>query len=418
MFTLATVSTAALSGTPWFGYRCDKYQRRRKPMVDTNALAAPLRQAANTGDLPGIAATAGTEHEVLFEGAYGMRDIHAGIPMTIDTVVWIASMTKAITSACAMQLVEQGKLSLDGDIAGVLPELKHPRVLDGFDAAGKPLLRPAKRAITLRHLLTHTAGYAYDMWNPDLARFMAATGTPGIVSCQDAALALPLIADPGDAWSYGISIDWAGKAIEAVSGQTLDRYMHQNLLQPLGMTDTGFRIGTTQRERLARVHVRAPDGLTPIGMEVPQEPEFHMGGGGLYATVGDYLTFARMILGKGALNGVRVLQLETVATMSANAMGDLFCQPMISAVPSATNDVPFVDGMKWGLSFMINPTALPTGRSAGSLAWAGLANTYFWIDPHRGVAGVFATQLLPFADNKALAACAGFEAAVYQSLAA
>ena len=254
------------------------------------------------------------------------------------------------------------------------------------------------------------------MWNADIGRFMAATNTPGIISCRNAALDLPLIADPGELWSYGISIDWAGKAIEAVSGQTLDRYMQQNLLDPLGMTDTGFRITASQRKRLAKIHARTPDGLTPTDMEIPQEPEFHMGGGGLYSTVGDYLKFARMILGGGALDGTRVLKPETVATMSANAMGNLVCTPMISAVPAATNDVNFVDGMKWGLSFMINPEPLPTGRSAGSLAWAGLANSYFWIDPARQVAGVYATQLLPFNDAKSVGAFAGFESAVYAGL--
>jgi CubicO group peptidase (beta-lactamase class C family) len=317
-----------------------------------------------------------------------------------------------------MQLVEQGKLSLDEDIASVLPELGQVRVLEGFGADGKPVLRAPKRAITLRHLLTHTAGYAYDMWNADIGRFMAATGTPGIISCRHASLALPLIADPGDAWSYGISIDWAGKAVEAVSGQTLDRYMQTNLLGPLGMADTAFRIGDMQRKRLARIHARTPEGLVPTDMEIPQEPEFHMGGGGLYSTVGDYLRFARMILGGGELDGVRVLEPETVSAMSHNAMGDLVCTRMVSAVPAATNTVEFVAGMKWGLSFMINPEPLATGRSAGSLAWAGLANSYYWIDPVKQVAGVFATQLLPFNDEKAVGAFTGFEAAVYAGLAA
>jgi len=385
-------------------------------MVDKAALASPLRKMVNAGEIPGVVATAGTKDGVIFEGAFGMRDVVAGTPMTTDTVVWIASMTKAITAACAMQLVERGKLSLDTDIAAVLPALAKVQVLEGFDAAGKPRLRPAKRSITLRHLLTHTAGFAYDMWDADIQRYMSETGTPGIVSCKNAALDLPLIADPGDIWSYGIAIDWAGKAVEAVSSQTLDVYMRENLLAPLGMHDTSFRLTNAQRARLARVHVRGPDGLVPIDMEVPQEPEFHMGGGGLYATVGDYLKFARMILCGGALDGVRVLQPETVAAMSKNAMGDLVCRPMISAVPNATNDVPFVEGMKWGLSFMVNPTGLPTGRSAGSLAWAGLANSYYWIDPHRGVAGVYATQLLPFNDAKAIGAFTDFETEAYRAL--
>jgi CubicO group peptidase (beta-lactamase class C family) len=314
-----------------------------------------------------------------------------------------------------MQLVEQRKLSLDGDIAAILPELGRVQVLQGFDVDGKPRLRTPKRAITLRHLLTHTAGFAYDMWNPDVGRYMDVTGTPSIVTCRNAALALPLMSDPGEKWEYGISIDWAGKAVEAASGQTLGRYMQDNLLAPLGMTDTGFRIGDSQRPRLAKIHARTPDGLVSTDTELPADPEFHMGGGGLYATVGDYLKFARMIMHGGILNGVRVLQPQTVATMSRNAMGDLVCNAMKTTASSTSNDVDFIDGMKWGLSFLINPEPLPTGRSAGSLAWAGLANSYYWIDPARQVAGVYATQILPFFDAKAVQTFQDFETAVYNA---
>jgi CubicO group peptidase (beta-lactamase class C family) len=140
-----------------------------------------------------------------------------------------------------------------------------------------------------------------------------------------------------------------------------------------------------------------------------------MGGGGLYSTVGDYLKFAQMIMHGGTFNGVRVLQPETVATMSVNAMGDLVCNPMKTAIPWATNDVDFVSGMKWGLSFLVNPEPLPTGRSAGSLAWAGLANSYYWIDPVKQIAGVYATQVLPFFDAKAVATFEAFETAVYNA---
>lgn len=319
---------------------------------------------------PGVVAAAATREGVIFEGGFGTRDLATGAPMTADTVVWIASMTKALTGACAMQLVEQGRLSLDGDVARLLPELGEVQVLEGFDDGGKPKLRAPKRAITLRHLLTHTSGYAYDMWNADILRFMQATGTPGIVSCKNVALSLPLVADPGERWQYGIGIDWAGKAVEVVSGQTLDRYMRDNLLAPLGMTDTAFRIGPSQRRRLAQIHARSPDGFVGTNMEIPQDPEFHMGGGGLYGTVGDYLKFAQMILHGGTFNGAQVLRPDTVAMMMANAIGELVCNAMKTAAPAATNDVDFVVGMKWGLSFLINQDPLPTGRSAGSLAWA------------------------------------------------
>jgi CubicO group peptidase (beta-lactamase class C family) len=325
-------------------------------------------------------------------------------------------MTKAVTAACAMQLVEQGKLSLDGDIATVLPELARVQVLDGVDPSGQPRLRAPRRPITLRHLLTHTSGFTYDIWNTDMGRHMEATGIPGIISCQNAALTTPLVSDPGDKWEYGISIDWAGKAVESVSGQTLAQYMTDHILAPLGMTDTAFRIGEAQRQRLARIHARTPDGVVSTDMELPQDPEFHMGGGGLYSTVGDYLKFTQMILHGGTFNGARVLRPETVATMTKNAMGDLVCNPMKTAAPDASHDVDFVQGMKWGLSFLINPQALPTGRSANSLAWAGLANSYFWIDPARQVTGVYATQLLPFFDPKAVQTFEAFETAVYRAL--
>jgi methyl acetate hydrolase len=385
-------------------------------MVDMNRIADPLRRATEARELPGIVAAAATADGVIFNAAFGTRDLATGAPMTTDTVVWIASMTKALTAACAMQLVEHGKLSLDDDIALVLPELGRVQVLDGFDTEGKPRLRAPNRSITLRHLLTHTSGFAYDMWNADMVRYIAATGIPPVISCRNAALTLPLAFDPGERWEYGISIDWVGKAVEAVSGQTLSRFMQDNILDPLGMTDTGFKIGASQRRRLAKIHARTPDGLVSTDTEIPQDPEFDMGGGGLYSTGEDYLKFAQMILHRGTFNGAEVLRADTVMLMSRNAMGDLACNPLKTAIPPASNDVDGFAGMKWGLSFVINPEALATGRSAGSLAWAGLANSYYWIDPTRRVAGVFATQVLPFYDQKALHAFAGFETAVYEAL--
>jgi CubicO group peptidase (beta-lactamase class C family) len=190
--------------------------------------------------------------------------------------------------------------------------------------------------------------------------------------------------------------------------------MQQHLLQPLGMADTGFKIGPAQRQRLAKVHNRTADGFVATDIELTQEPEFEMGGGGLYSTVGDYLRFTRMIMNGGTLDGARVLARETVAAMSANAMGDLVCRPLKTAAPPFSADVDFVDGMQWGLSFLINPKPMPTGRSAGSLAWAGLANSYYWIDPVRQVTGVYATQLLPFFDEKAVRLFQEFETAVYR----
>jgi methyl acetate hydrolase len=378
-----------------------------------------LRQKSEAKEIPGVVAMAATSSEVIYQGAFGKRDLSKDDPMTADSVFWIASMTKAITAAAGMQLVEQGKLSLDEPIGKVLPDLAAPQVLEGFDADGEPKLRPAKSPITLRQLMTHTAGFCYNLWNGDMAKYLEKTGLPAITTCKNDALKTPLASDPGTRWEYGINIDFVGKAVEAASGKRLDAYLRDHLFAPLGMSDTGFKIGDEQRKRLVGMHARGPDGsLTPIPFELDQDPEFHMGGGGLYSTAGDYIKFTQMILNKGRGNGNQVLKPETVATMGQNHIGELSMTKMISADPGATNDVDLYPEMvkKWGLSFVINTAKTQEGRSPGSLAWAGLANTYFWIDPARDVTGVILMQLLPFVDKTCLEAYADFERGVYAGL--
>ena len=388
-------------------------------MANLKSIDELFASAVQSGKMPGITAVAATDKGTLYEGAFGKRELGKDAAMTVDTVVWIASMTKAITGAAAMQLVEQGKLSLDRPAIETLPELSVSQVLDGFDAAGKPQLRKPRKPITLRHLLTHTAGHGYEIWNPEIARFQEATGTPGITTCTNAALSTPLLFDPGERWNYGIGIDWVGKMVEAASGQKLDRYLQSQILGPLGMRDTGFRITATMRPRLASVHQRGADGaLAPIEFGLPEEPEFHMGGGGLYGTVTDYMAFAQMIMRGGTHNGAQVLRPETVDLMAQNHIGNLEIGPMRTVIPPLSNDVELFPGMskKWGLTFLINTQTAPTGRSAGSLAWAGLANTYFWIDRTKRVCGVFASQVLPFYDDTAIDLLGKFETAVYQAL--
>jgi methyl acetate hydrolase len=377
-----------------------------------------LNDAVSRGDVPGVVAAATDAKGTTYEAGFGKRVLGEPADMTPDTVVWIASMTKAITGAAAMQLVEQGKLALDAPAKSVVPGLAEPKVLEGFDAAGKPKTRKAKRDITLRHLLTHTAGFGYDIWSPELGKYQEVMGVPGIISCQNVALTTPLLFDPGERWFYGINIDWAGKMVEAASGKKLGQYMAEHIFGPLGMTSTAFRISDGMRKRMAKIHHRGPDGkLTPDpALELPQEPEFEMGGGGLYSTAGDYLKFVRMMLNQGKSDkGQPVLKPATVAEMSKNAMGDSRVCMLKTAAPPFSNDAEFFPGMdkRWGLTFMINNEKAPTGRSPGSLAWAGLANTYYWIDQSKGVGGVYATQVLPFADVKSLPLFYAFEKAVY-----
>src|SRR5207302_5005987 len=304
-----------------------------------------LRQAVESKAMPGVVAVAATDAGVLYEGAFGKRDLGKPAPMTLDSVVWIASMTKAITGTAAMQLVERGKLSLERPAGDVVPALSSAKVLEGFDPAGQPRLRAPQRPITLRHLLTHTAGFAYEIWRPEIAQYQSATNTPGITTCTNAALTTPLLFDPGDKWEYGISIDWIGKMVETVSGQKLDRYFQDNIFGPLGMKDTSFKLSPSQRARQASVHQRDENGaLAPIEFALPEDPEFLMGGGGLNGTAPDYLAFTQMILHGGRLNGAQVLRPETVEQMAQNHIGPLEVGAMKSAMPGLSNDVELFPG--------------------------------------------------------------------------
>jgi methyl acetate hydrolase len=387
-------------------------------MQSLAGIDAALSRAAEAKEVPGVVALAATDAGVLYEGAFGLRDIVDGPAMTRDSVFRIASMTKAVTSVAAMQLVEQGKLRLDEPIGKVLPELAAPQVLEGFDTAGAPRLRSAKRPITLRHLLTHTAGFGYEMWNPELIRYVAATGMPSLMTGKLAALQLPLVFDPSERWEYGINIDWVGRAVERVSGEPLDAYFTAHICAPLGMTDTGFVPSADQASRLVRVHRRGSDGrLEPITMEMPQR-EFFNGGGGLLSTGRDYLAFLQMLLHQGHYNGAAVLRPDTVTQMGQNQIGHLPLNVMKTAMPELSNDVDLFPGVRCGhgLASVVNAQPGPNGRSAGTLTWAGIFNSYYWVDPLKHVTGVILTQILPFADDRAVRLYGEFERGVYDAL--
>ncbi len=390
-------------------------------MAPIARIDAALSRTVEAREVPGVVALAATDNGVMYEGAFGTRDLAKGPAMTLDTVFRIASMTKAVTSVATMQLVEQGKLRLEEPIGSVLPELASPQVLERFDASGAPRLRPAKRPITLRHLLTHTAGFGYEFWNPGLIRYVDVTGVPSLRTGKLAALRMPLVFDPGERWEYGINTDWVGRIVEAASGQSLDAYFREQIFSPLGMTDTGFSLSATQEARLVNVHQRRADGsLEPTATEARAQSEFSSGGGGLYSTGRDYLVFLQMLLHQGRFNGAQLLRPETVALMAQNQIGDINAGIMKTAMPELSNDVDFFPGIpcKWGLGYMINTQPGPAGRSAGSLTWAGIYNSYYWIDPQKRVAGVILTQILPFADHRAVRLYGEFERGVYDALKA
>jgi CubicO group peptidase (beta-lactamase class C family) len=390
------------------------------PGVSAPAIAAPLRTSdidailkarVEAGDTPGVVAMAATKDAVIYQGAFGVRAKGAPVAMSSDTVFAIASMTKLLTSVAAMQLVERDKLTLDEPAARIDPTLDSPQVLDGFDAKGAPQLRSARKPVTLRHLLTHTSGLSYQLWDANVLRY-------GKIARNNPALPhTALMFDPDTRWAYGGSLDRVGRLVEIVSGQTLDRYFLDNITGPLGMHDTGYTTTDAQRARQASLHVRKSDGtLVAQPLVKPAEPKEFSGGGGIKSTAPDYLALLQAILNDGGLPGKRILRPQTVERMSTNQIGDLGAGILKTTNPALSDDVDFFPGvrLRWGLDGMINIDPVPQGRAAGSQTWAGLYNTYYWIDPASRIAGVMMMQILPFADRRALNVYRQFERGIYR----
>jgi methyl acetate hydrolase len=389
--------------------------------TDFEAAADRILAEVVSGDpgVPGVVAMATDREANIYEGAAGLRRMGEPQPMTTDTVFAIFSTTKAITGTAVLQLVEEGKLDLDAPAREYAPEIGELQVIEGFDAAGEPQLRAPRREITTKMLLLHTAGFGYDFFNETYSRLAREKGQPSVVTASRAALRTPLLFDPGEQWEYGTNIDWCGQVVEGITGQRLGQVFAERIFSPLGMTDTTFEIDDRLRARAAGMHARGADGsLQPIAFELTDKPEVHMGGHGLYSTVGDYMKFIRMWLNDGAGQGGRVLRPETVRMAAQNHLGDKKIRMLPGVNPSLSNDAEFFPGLSksWSYSFMVNDETAPTGRPAGALGWAGLANLYYWIDRENGCGGFWATQILPFADPVSFGACMDFETAFYRSL--
>lgn len=381
---------------------------------------AGLADAIASGALPGVVAVVVGPEGVRHTFAGGRLSVDGGADVTADTMFRLASMTKAVASVAALQLVEAGRLELDAEVASILPEHGELQVLDGFDGDTPRLRAPASRA-TVRQLMNHTAGHTYHFANTPTVRYLEVTGTPNVLTGDVAALHAPLVADPGTTWEYGTNTDWLGKVVEAVSGQDLKAYLQEHILDPLGMTDTTFSPGAEQRERMMAVHHRTPDGSLVAGpVDLNADPGWWAGGHGLHGTAGDYGRFVAALLGGGELDGTRILGEETLRLMFDNSLGDIALPELMkSADPDLMNDVPTMPWKQgWGLGLHLTLEDLPGMRSAGTGDWAGLFNSYYWIDRSAGVGGVVLTQVLPFFDEGVVTAAVGFEMGVYAAVGA
>ena len=389
-----------------------------------------LEQAANavldrvvsgSPRVPGVAAIATDRNTTIYEGARGERILGEGEPFTTDTVCAIFSATKAVGATACLLLVDDGLLDLDAPAREYVPAIGGVQVIEGFDDAGEPRLRPPARDTTTRQLLTHTAGFAYEAFNETYFKLVREHGQPDVPTATWEAILTPLLFDPGDGWEYGSSIDWAGMVVEGITGRRLGEVLGDRVFEPLAMASTAFTMTDEMRSRMARIHTRSrdDDSLSPMKtFELPSDPELHMAGHGLYGTAEDYVKFIRMWLDDGrGPGGEQILRPETVEMAARNHLPAGMTIKRLPAVNQrVTNDLEFFPGMPktWGLSFMINEQDAPTGRPAGSLAWAGLPNLYFWIDRANGLGGFWATQLFPFMDPTSLGGFHDFETAVYR----
>ena len=361
--------------------------------------------------LPGVVAAVVNKERILYLNAFGKQNVGQNIPMAKDSIFRIASMTKPITSVAIMMLVEQGKVRLADPVSKYLPEYKGREVIASFNEKdGTYTTRPAKREITIRHLLTHTSGLGYDFTSPTVAALLKKTGK----SEQE----LPLLFEPGTQWLYSTSPGVLGDLLKKLSGQSLEQHFKETVFRPLQMADTSFYVPEEKMKRLVTKHKREGAKMTETSNPA-NFTAFESGEGGLNGTAADYAAFVQMLLNYGSWRGTRLLKPESVRQMISNQIGAVTVSEMPAVMPELSAAFPFGAGKdKFGLGFQITMTEGKARheRSAGSYAWAGIYNTHFWVDPKRGIGVIFLSQDLPFYNATTMNLLRQFEHLIYANL--
>lgn len=363
---------------------------------------------------------------LVYLGGSGLKDVEdASSKTNLDSTLAFFSCTKAVTTTALLQLLERGLIdSIDDPVEKYVPEIKDIQVLEGFDANNKPILRAPINKPTLRHLLTHTTGFSYTFFSHAYKQLFDASASPNILKSSWEEFKTPLLFEPGTKWHYGVNTDWVGKVVYEVSQMSLGDYCKENIFDPLGADSLTFEKSASQHSDSVELHQRAPDGtIAPLKGILTKKPSFHPGGHGLYGTLTDYMKFLEIFLheGRSPTTGAQILKPETIRNYSfANLLPEnvqiestlQHSQPEFSNKVDLFDTIP-KDKQGWTASFHKIDIPLPTGRGAGSYSWAGLPNLYYWIDPAKGIAGMFSTQLFPFSDTTALQGLQEFETEVY-----
>jgi CubicO group peptidase (beta-lactamase class C family) len=377
-----------------------------------------LERTCERRAVPGVVAVIASSDRIVFERAYGLANIEQNVALQADAIFRVASLTKAVVAIAVLQLVERKQLDLDTPVGDIIPAFDEVQVLEGFDG-DTPRLRAPRRRATVRNLMTHTSGVTYDAFQAELLRYGAVSGVPMPSSGLKASFASPMVVDPGERFTYGMSTDWTGQVLEALTGRPLEQIVRERVTDPLGLADIVFTPNPEQTRRLAPVHLRQADGaFTVIDFEWPSEPEFHSAGHGLYATAGDYMAVQQLLMRDGELHGVRLLKPETVAMMTSDELvkQGIRMERLRSARPEFSYDLVPRPNASWGLDIEITTADTPGLRPAGSFGWCGTFNNYYWIDPKNGIAAGLHMSYLPLFDPAALELYEQFERTIYAAL--
>ena len=408
--TIVVLGIVVLASLLFVGVLAEGQTFSAKGAAEIDAL---LQRAVQAGTVPGVVAIVASKDHILYHHAYGLRDVTGQKAMKEDTIFRIASMTKPVTSAAIMLLVEQGKLRLDDPVSKHIPSFANREAVASFDAStGAFTTRKAASEVLIRHLLTHTSGLAYGFSNTMVAPLQQKTGK----SAEE----LPLLYDPGTKWTYSGSTKVLGQVIEKVSGVSLDKFLAENFLKPLGMDDTSYIVPADKMDRVVTTLNRSTGALVetpnPAAISSPVA-----GDGGLNSTATDYIKFLQMMPNNGNWQGKKILSKSTIQAMTSNQIGNVVVETQPAALPNLTRPFPVGPAAgrdKFGFGFEITASNKedPDLRSAGSYTWAGIYNTHFWVDPKRGIAGVIMFQVLPFYDDATMKIYHDFEETIGRNL--
>ncbi len=356
-----------------------------------NALLADLK---SEGIMPGASVLVYSHGRESFYGDFGYQDKENRTPLDRHTIGRFYSMSKPITGVALMMLYEEGMFGLDDPVATYLPEFAHMKVYAGESKTGEPVFEDAKHPITIRDLMRHTAGMTYGFFGDTpvdklYRKHNILSYDAGNAQMSQAVARMPLLYPPATRWHYSVAVDVQGRLIEVLSGQSLGDFLQSRIFKPLGMNDTGFTVRPGQQARFGALYQLKKDGLHRLEDDPPflankpflTDMALQSGGGGLVSTIDDYMRFARMLLGGGALDGVRLLKPQTLALMTQDQLGGI-----------DHSELP--EGDSFGLDFAVRTTGPGAPMAPGSFFWGGLAGTFFWVDPQNRLAAVLFDQVI------------------------